>query len=347
MLHTFVTGANTENKARKYAEATNVVQNLSEQIQALDADSILLDSGTVASGAVFYAKSGASYIYAGTAAPAADAGKYYIGIPGYTYGASSYDALITLDASDSINLNPVVVGNHMDALINMTGADDRAVMLLQAQCGSLKDVGGLDESDLTRSIAFNVTGSDGTYSAEVQFNYSASIVYTDDEGNSNLYPFSDAEQASASIGAVSAPADGGSAASVFLFFNAYYSPYMTGEDIAINNSTGLDINVFLVNTSTDPMPGTYGSARINYKYQSFSGSDPVNKLVFTNLPAGKVSYTAWQDAFIYKTNVDISGYLVEAKPRNRKFAVDIKLFEEGSGFSGDVIADFTSTRLNY
>lgn len=351
LLHTFVTGANTENRVRRYGEATNAVQNLSEQVQALDADSIFLNSQTIATGATFYTKIGLAYTAAGTTVSAPTSEIYYIGIPNYTYGSSSYDALITLDSSGGVNTDPVVVGNHMDALLNMAQADVNALAALQFQCNSSAASGyTLVSNNLERSITFNVpelTNSLDPYSIYVKFEYSADVTYTDKDSNTHTLTFTDTEQSSASVGSVVVPADGSPIFSVFLFFDAYYSSDMINEDITINNDTGSDINFFLVNTSTASIPGTYGKAQIAYKNQNFTDTRPVNNLVFTNLPTNNVAYTAWKDAYVSKSDVDVTGYLVETESRNRKFNVNIQLFEGGSGFTGTAIAEINSTKLSY
>ena len=53
LLHTFITGANTGIKSKNYGNATDAAQNLSEQIQALDVDTILQNSALVDSAAKF------------------------------------------------------------------------------------------------------------------------------------------------------------------------------------------------------------------------------------------------------------------------------------------------------
>ena len=60
LLHIFVTGANTEYKSRIYGDATDAAQNLSEQIQANDADTILDNADAVDSGAYYYTYDSAS-----------------------------------------------------------------------------------------------------------------------------------------------------------------------------------------------------------------------------------------------------------------------------------------------
>ncbi len=282
---------------------------------------------------------------------------YYIGIPNYTYGGSSFDALITLDASTTAtgttNTTPVSVGNHMDALLNMSTADASAVLALQAECGDLTEsLVGLDTNALTRSVTFNVTRSGSaapyTYMIDVVFQYNAAISYTDKDDNPATYLFSHEEQASASVSSVSDPTDSNPAFSVFMFYDAFYKTSgLSGEDIVITNPTEYpDINFFLVNTNTTTsMPLNY-EAVVSYEYQDFSGSEAINSLVYANIPADNFTYIARKDIYT-SISPDVTGYLVETESRNRKFNVSIQLFEGGSGFTGTAIAEINSTKLSY
>lgn len=363
LLHTFVTGASTEYKARKYAEATDAAQNLCEQIQAQDMDLILSNSAAIDRGAAFYEISGGSYISAGTKASSkSDFPKtYYIGIPNYTYGSSTFDALITLNVpEDAVNSKEVVVGNQMDALLNMAEKDKpsdamarvdaTALTQLQAECSDLVASSELTAERLTRSITLNVTkianaAATETYKAEVVFNYTANIDYYDKKGNQKSYYFSYSENSSSSVGSVTPKADGSPVFSVFMFYDAYYKNAHTDENILINNATGSDVNFFIVNTDKSAFTLGY-NARIWYKYQKFNGNDPVNRLVFTNLPASTTIYSAWRDA-IYKKTLPISQYLAETKALSRKFDVSVQLFSAGSNFTGSPIAGIESTKLSY
>ena len=359
LLHVFVTGASTEYKSRKYGEATEAAQNLAEQVQAADADLLLSNSRAVDPQAYFYSLSDLSTGSNGvTTAPASDAsGKYYIGIKNYSYGGSLFNALITLDtsatATGTANTTPVIVGNQMDASIDMTQAETGAADTLLAECGNLAvtDPNSLTLSYLTRSVTLNVTRTAGSsantysYRIEALFTYTETIPYKIGAKSYNYY-FSHTEQALASVVNITDSTDNSPVFSSFVFFNAYYRSSMATETILINNSTGQDINFFLVNTNTTgSMPLNYG-ALVWYKYQKFLSHVPVNKLIYTNLPYNKVIYRAAENEFLRKT-LTVSGYLVETKQLNRKFAVDIKLYKSGAAFTGTVLAGIDSTKLNY
>ena len=363
LLHTFLVGASTEAKSRKFAEVTEAAQNLSEQVQAADADLVLSNSAAIAAAAKYYTYTGSSYALYGTS-PNTKAPEisglpktYYIGIPNYTYGASTFDALIRLDLpNDSVNSQDVVIGNQMDASLDMTAADRAAVDTLVAECGDLVDTRSLTIEKLTRNISVNISrtlaSSTYTYKITAVSNYTATIPYiVKDKWYS--YDFSCAEQSSASVSNVVNSNNNRPVFSVFLFYNAYYKTTSAiSESIVINSPDEYpDINFFIVNTNTTTTMPTNFSTLLWYKYQNFTGGanpSPVNNLIFTNLPSndGIVTYRASKDA-LYRKSLKVTGYLVETKQLKRKFNVSVKLFNAGSGFSGTPLIDLSSTKLNY
>ena len=182
-----------------------------------------------------------------------------------------------------------------------------------------------------------------TYTVDVLFNYSCTVTYTDNGGTLSE-PFSNTQKSTASVGSIAKTNDGSPFFSVYMFFDGYYRNTIQNEQVIINNPTKSDINFFLVNTNKGSVPLTYSSL-LWYKYQNFSGNTPVNDLVFTNLPADKVTYRASKDDLLRKT-LSVTGYLVEEKKQDRKFDVNIKLFKSGSGFIGASVLDIDSTKLN-
>ncbi len=368
LLHTFLVGASTEAKSRRYGEVTEAAQNLSEQIQTADADLVLSNASAISAGAKYYTYNGSSYALYGTSpytkAPDFTAlpTTYYIGIPNYSYGNSSYDALIKLDLlNDSATANPansknVVVGNQMDASLDMTAADSAAVDALIAECGDL--VANLTIKSLTRSISLNVsrTAVSSTYTYKITgvLTYTATIPYTiSGKTGTYYYYFTHNEQVTASVSNIIAvPKNDSPVFSVFMFYNAYYKTNSVISDTIVINSPDEypDINFFVINTNTADTPAGY-TALLWYKYQNFTtdiNPIPVNNLIFTNLPSSNniVKYRASKDA-LYRKSLSVTGYLVETKQLQRKFGVSVKLFKAGSGFSGNPLIDIDSTKLNY
>ena len=356
LLHTFLVGAGTEKKSRDYGDATGAAQNLTEQIQANDVDLILKNAGVIDSNAKFYSYDEASSSYISpsvTASPMPDGTDktFYLGIPNYSYGGSTFDALVTLelDAEDAVNSTDVSVSNQIGAYLDMSAADTNAETALKTECGSVVDPNSLTKDMLTRSISLNITKIDGTttdsYTIDALFNYSCTVDYTID-GEDFSMPFSHTEKASASVGSIAKTNDGSPIFSVYMFFDGYYRNDKTivqNETIMINNPTGSDINTFIVNTNPTAKPSVY-SALIWYKYQSFNGDTPVNNLVYTNLPTDTVYRAA--KSYYQKKTLSVTGYLVQKERLDRKFDVNIKLYKAGSGFSGTQVLDFDSSKLN-
>ncbi|MEG0876769.1 MAG: type II secretion system protein, partial [Oscillospiraceae bacterium] len=102
LLHTIVTGATTERKSRVAGEATATAQDILETIEASDAERILTDAGIIATGAQYYIKAENKYTAHGTSAPENAAKEYYIGIKNIKNGSSTFDALVTLNASGGV-----------------------------------------------------------------------------------------------------------------------------------------------------------------------------------------------------------------------------------------------------
>ncbi len=352
LLNAFVIGAGTQMKSHKYGEATDAAQNLVEQIQATDADAILSNATVVNLNALYYTSSNLSTGTNGVIKkPTADNGKYYIGIPNYSYGGSAFNALITLDASDSVNGTPVVAGNQMDALLNMSKADERALNELKTQYGSLmKSPDELTKSLFERTITFTVskrgTSSPYDYTIDVEFMYSTDTITATTLGSKRgtEFFFTHLEQSSASVGSVADSTDGSPVLSAFLFFDGYYKSNISGETVIINNLTGSYINVFLVNTNKETAPAA--GYKVDVLYNHIVKNQPVDNLVFTNLAAGEVSYNAVGTA-LPDITIPVTGYLVETKQLNRKYNVNVKLFQGGTGFTGTPVLNIDSTKLNY
>lgn len=345
LLNTFIVGANTERKSREFGNATNAAQNLSEQIQALDIDAILGDSRLVDSAARFYNVSDPSVLT--TAAPPPDSSKYYIRIADYAYGGSTFDALITLDASAAVNSISVVAGNQMDAMLNMAQADAAALEVLKLECSDLMadPDAELTLGALTREVTLKVTRSGSaspyTYNIDAEFAYTGTIICSAEDVSGESYNFEHTEKSSASIASVADSTDGSPVLSAFLFFDGYYkSSYSSHEIFTINNITGEDVNFFLVSTKDkSQMPAGYSSVLWYYNQNVDSGGSPVNNLIFTNIPADKIAYHATSSE-----TLTVNG-LAETKVLNRKYDVNIKLFD--SGFSGTPLFNLDTTRINY
>lgn len=350
LLQTFIVGAGTEVKSHQYGQASDIAQSLSEQIQATTMDAILLNATVLtpnvsSPSAKFYKLSDGT---SSTNAPALESNKYYIRIPGYPDNSSSYNALVTftLDTADSDNTTPVVVGNKMDAMFNMSSADNNAELALKSECGYLMTNGGSDLTiaSLTRSITLNVTKSGSaspyTFTTSASFIYTGTITGTAVGNVGTSYPFTHTEQSTSSASVSIDAASTSPVLSAFVFLSGYYK----AEAIQINNLTGSDVNFFLV-YNDGIVPSGY-SAAASYNNQNFiSNGNPTNKLVFTNV-TGKVTYSAYNGTG-WSATPTVSTYLVEQKQLNRKFNINIQIFKSSSNYSDTPIVSIDSTKLNY
>lgn len=345
LMRLFLTSASTENKGRRQALATGAAQSLTETVQALEIPLLLKDATLLSSTAGFYTKSGGNYTYAGTAAPTLSAGQhqYYIGLKDYLSGDKHYDAMITLDSSGAENQQQVVVANALDVTLDMTEADQRALAELQREVNSwpIPPPDSVGIHLLQRSITLNITKSGDSYQIKPSFDYSATI-----RRDSILFPyFNFGHTESTTASCIPEPAQKDAPVfSVFLFYDAYYRSGLGSQTVTVDNSTEEDVNVFLVNTGTAAMPPAF-ALNVGYSYQRFANGLPVNRLVYTNLPKEKVSYTAKSKAA--SKVLTPSGYLVETQQRDRKYAVSVSIFAPGSNFSGEPILTFDSTKLAY
>ena len=348
LLRTFLVGAGTERKSRVYGEATQAAQNLSEQLQAADVKQVLNNAGLIYPGASYYTKSDGGYTATGTAAPAFPDGAdkvYYMGISNYAYGGSKFDALLTLsvNSADPDNSADVAVSNPMGAYLDLSAADKATELALQAECSGL--VAAPNLNPITRSITLNITKNESSadnYTVEALFDYNGTISYVINDKPSSLL-FTHTERSTASVTSSADTASGSPIFSVYLFFDGYYKSDIRDEKILINNNTGSDVNVFLVNTNPASAPSTY-SATIWYKYQVFDGDKPANELVFTNLPKD-IPYYAFKTASLKKT-LKLSGYLVEQQKLDRKFEVGIALYKAGEGFTGTPVLNIEAAKLS-
>lgn len=348
LLHTFVTGAKTSMKSRTYSDATDAAQNIIEQIQANKTNVFLKNPNSIYTGAQYYAREGSEtggYYYTPLTGnsdlpPKSTDKNYYIGIKNLKSGESEFDALLIVDASSDLNNADVSISNSMDAVIGMAGADDNVLARLRGEYGSYFDH-PLTLSGFTREIVIDVIKDDSYYNIDISFIYRGSITYIDNEivYTDNLRY---TENGSTRISSTDSTAEGSPAFSVYMFFKAYYSDK---DMITINNRAGSDFNVFLVDVTESPsIPITY-SADIQFKSQY----DYLTQRVFTNIPLADkdMKYKAFDKnrPGHYKL-LAFSGNLVETKKLDRKYLINISLFECGSDFTGEPVLSMDFNKLD-
>lgn len=344
LMRLFLTGAGTEVKARSLAKATGTAQSLTEQVQALDASLLLKDAGLLSPAAAFYTKNSTGYAHLGNTA--SGNGPYYLGLKSFLSGGQSYDALISLDLSDEANQTPVVVGNDLDAILDLTAADGEALTALRTQAADwVEDQNILSLDRLERQITLSIAKSGDDYQVTVVFYYTADISGETEGKEGQILSFIFTKEKAASCKPAPTKADA-PLFSAYLFYDAFYRSNLGSQSLTIQNSTGWDARVFLVNTGKEAVPGGF-QLKAGYEGQRFSGGEPVNSLVYTNLPPDRVSYTAKATSNGPQKTLDVTGYLVETQSRERKFAVTVSIFEPNSNFTGKPILTVDSTKLSY
>ena len=166
LLHTFVTSAQTELNSRLKNDATMLAQSTIEDIQATDMETLL--SGYTETQDEF-GKGTGIYTKQSTSAP--------------------FDVSVTLSPVHSVNDKRVAVSNAMDAVIDMSSADEDALNAFYSECNGQADTAALLNA-LTRNIEINSElQKDGTYQVSVVFRYGGTVTYsvTSENDTVNFY----------------------------------------------------------------------------------------------------------------------------------------------------------------
>ncbi|MEG1165827.1 MAG: prepilin-type N-terminal cleavage/methylation domain-containing protein [Oscillospiraceae bacterium] len=375
LLHSFVTSAGTANKSRRAAAATTAAQNLAEQIEAMPSEKFFANAEVLGTGAQFYKSEGAgeslTYTPIGTKPPEDDKEKkHYIGIPNYN---EKYDALITLNSEKPINNTKVTIGNPMDAVIDMTMADDNALANYKIEGAGLKASNKFTKEELARAMQISVTKEKNQYAVKAEFTYTATINYTEtistvnDKGetvNTEIKRSKKFEYTDIGTTSVAKPEEGKNSAplGVYLFFKDIPGIIATPGSAALERRETLtattkngaeEFNLFLVDAAAPPMKDTSQNDKtqiippisqyllnVNYKYQKDTGL----QRVYANLSPDDVNYCAYKNANYYQ-RVATNGRLVEKKMQNLLYGINITLFEPNSGFKGTPIVSFDTEKL--
>lgn len=350
LLRSFLVSAHSSRKSAELAAATIAYQNVVEKIEATGVTALLKDAKLVSNDASFCVKTveagGVTYTPYGNAAQNSPDKIYYISIPAVSSGNREFAALVTLDGNTAANSLPVGVGNQIDAGISMTGYDGFAESEYISECTEYDKDGNpvqlLSISDLTRSIKISVAQQNRDAGAKTA-DYKIEVVFTYKNTEAG---FSRSYGSTALVTQVKDSVYGSAAFSLFLFYDAYYKTASNySEDISIENNYKdyLDFNVFLVNTNGGTAPFGY-QTMANYKYQRFDG-DKTQVRIFTNLPKEKVSYKAYRDLSWFRS-LSVSGYLVEQRADDRRYFINVKLFDAKEGINGSPLLSLDAEKLD-
>lgn len=349
LLRSYLVSAERSRRSEEIYEATIGAQNLIERLAATDINALLSNANLLSDNASYCERSaseGGDYVYTpyGASALKSPDKTYYLQITGISSGNSEFDALITLSSDLEDNDIPIGISNEMDAVISMRSYDFIAESDYIAECTSPTEEGEepppeLTLQDLTRSITISASRQNRDEAARTA-DYTLSAVMTYENaaaGFSRSYP------AFAFASGVKDTKYGTAAFSLFLMYDAYYKDGAYTENIIIENdfSSELDYNVFLVNSNPGEAPAGHGVS-INYKNQRFEDGATQSR-VFTNLAPETVSYRAHRE--LGSLRIPVSGYLVEQNLKDRRYQVNVKLYESGDGISGEPIFSLDSQRL--
>lgn len=341
LLHTLLVGARTAGKSADVQQANNAAQSLMELVKAKGADTVYKTPATLINGA--------------EKAENSPNKTEIIKISNYSVASREYDAVVTISADDTVsagdetidkNAAALVKSNRMDVTINMKDADSRAQSDFRWACRrqvpdevvdgvvtswhwelAVKQEALLKRDNDITITAARTAGENGvsSYEIKVKFTYSAPVTDFDTQ---KYYTYS--VETVTRLDKVAATPYGQAAFSVFLLYDAYWRTDTQNIIIENPDSEEADFNVFLVNTQEDnKKPAGYSGYNISYKYQRFDGNDTCVR-VFTNLPSKPLSYNAYKTDSNYANLRDkVTGQLVETAVEQRRYKVNVKLFEPG------------------
>ena len=388
LLHSFFTSAATARKSRQFGDATTCAQNLIETIKETHLDTLLTPDGlrdSLGAGAVFCVpddEGGYKATESGLAEKADS--HYYIWVPGISSGSSSFDALITLDASHELNSEPVTQYTELIAPNMPPGfaPDDAARMELESlSSGTANFIEGSES--LQRSITIKVESGTSIGGGTVRIPVHISYLYTgafqtenEETGEIETHSFSWTPPECPIIADYYAPADalGGEepAFSVYFFFDSFYAN--GGKDTVYidnrHNAVGgrdLCFNLFLVRQKT---PETSQSNEITYnpkiiQYENFGLVRDFDKPEFVsackvytnmdvNLANGQPLLTEAEKESFYEVYIDYFHFYNEtAEPKlvvsdvfDRLLYVNVKLYEAGAGAGSKALISMDATKLD-
>lgn len=347
LLHTFVVGAGSSRKSAQLASLTTAAENLAEKIKATDVSELMGNAAVLGGGAGFLTRSpNGALVPAGYSAPYSPNKIYYIQVPQISSGNREFTALVTLDGNTDTNMKPIGVSNQMDATINMKGYDDLALSEFISECTEIDEDGKIvyrpEIGDLTRNISISAVSEKrdentktADYNIEVLFHYSCAA-----RGFARTFT------TTASLEQIKDSEYGSSAFSVYLFYDAFYKTEAFMETINIINPYNkyLDFNVFLINTGSDTAPTGYG-AEVKYMNQRYLNSQTTCSRVFTNIAPNYIKYKAFRDSVWHKI-IHVTGYLVEEKSVDRRYHVNIQLFDPAEGINGNPLMSMDAKKLD-
>ena len=380
LLHSFLTSANTEVKARKMGEANLVAQNIMECIEANELEAVIPESagnlaGLLGAGsASYYIYSDAGYTEYGSSRPesvtdaagnTSDPKDYHIGVGGVSAGGQSYYAMIDFnaapgdaDAANIVAINEVAMSEYspMDVVFQVPA----------------NEIG-------IRTITLDVAAGENAGETNVTLQYviapeTEPETVDDDESGAEGDDESGAEDEDQSGGATEAnnkiisysksytvETAKLSESSIYVF---YYPDYDNGDTIVINNLDNLEFNLFLVKRMDSSIESLTDLDNLEMSYvctvEQYVGDLSKDvAAVYSNVEE-RLSYTAGHRTsesddeirdFSYTITNGIrseSGEaykmaLVSEGQQDRIYEVTVKIYD--ASFSGDALCTISGTKL--
>lgn len=377
LLHTFVTAANTTARSRQIGDATLASENIAERVEATALSELFNepDPGRYFDGATakgLYSFDGSTYT------PGADPAVtdcYYLGVQGLRAGASTFNAMITLDAAayrtddqDGINDQMISDYSNMDAAYAQSRDADDPDQLGWASFREKADALHSDWSantDPIRHITLKVTEQEEKIYADLVFQYQYNYIYSEaDDVTGEVLTYSGtltSDEISFSLlpQGYSLETNGGKLPNIYLiYYPLYGADSVTNDVISIENDIAQPFKLFLVKQRGDDLSGELQYHAAVEQYVPANTPATNYAVVYSNIredlsnelntaPLAGVSYRIYRGDFFSRTGTFAGehGDLVSKSGKNRIFEVTVQIFASDDDTFTTPLYTFQSTKL--
>jgi len=378
LLHTFVTAASTTARSRQLGDATLLSENIAETVEATPLTQLFNepDPGKYFAGAAtknLYSYSGGTYTLG---ADPAVTDCYYLGVQGVQAGSSTFNAMITLDASayrtaagDGINDVAITDYSNMDAVYAQSrDADDPDALgwaSFQDKANALHSDWSQASARPVRTMTLEVTEVDEKVFARLHFDYRYSYRYTvvdDLTGEITTHSGSlDSDTISYDLLAqgYSLASNGGKLPNIYvIYYPLYGEDAVTNDIIKIENKIVEPFNLFLVKARGDDLTGEPQYHASVEQYVPAGTDQSKFAVIYSNIredlsnslnhsPLTGVNYRIYRGDFFSRVGYFAGehGDLVSKTDRNRIFEVTVDIFDAADTTFTTPIHTFKSTKL--
>ena len=386
LLHTFVTSASTAARARRLGDATLAAQNLSERVEAASLKGLISNPASAlavppADAALYLRGADGSYSRS-TDTPVYRDSCYWVGVKHIVSGASSFNAMITLEAGSGAPNDALITQySSMDAVFSQAypgEADDPDTMArreFEADATAISG-GSYTASSPSRTIVMSlsavstqVENRETVRNLACKLTYNYTFPYSYERAVTD--PVTGLVTGSVTVNTVFSKAveyyllpsgfemTGTSAPSVYLLYNPWYEN--TVDSITIQNTSDIPFPLFLVKQVTD-CPSELIRKEPHYRatvqlVQSSACPPTGGATLYSNakqylsglsgsIPG--VSYKVFSGPYVYDSGVAFpnNGSLVVQEAENRLYQVTVALYDsDDTSFTGSPLYSFTSAKL--